>query len=312
MAKQEISVVITVLNEAGTITELLDSLIIQSHQPNKVIVVDAGSTDGTLESIREWKKHYPSYSIQTILKLGVNRSVGRNIGIERAASELIAVTDAGCIAHKHWLKELVAVFHEHPETQSVAGGYRLRKNSRWSPLFYFFLGKELKPSTSDYLPASRSVAFLKSAFNRVGGYPEHLSTCEDLVLAQRLHDLGTMRMAPKALVYWSPPKDLWGFAKAVLGYASGDVIAGYKRHVFKIIRVFGRYILFLIYPIFLILYVFFVWIKFYLKKEKLYYGLILISPLVQILSDVAVMAGAMRGLGLRLMTQRSATASKLV
>lgn len=302
MAKQEISVVITVLNEAGTITELLDSLKIQSHQPKEVIVVDAGSTDGTIDRIREWKKRNDSFSIQMTIKPGVNRSVGRNIGIERAASELIAVTDAGCVADKHWLKELVAVFHRYPETETVAGGYRLRKNSRWSPLFYFFLGKDLSATETDYLPASRSVAFLKGAVNRVGGYPENLSTCEDLVLAQRLHDLGTMRVAPKALVYWSPPKDLWGFAKAVLGYASGDVIAGYRRHVLKILRVFGRYFLFMIYPLFLILYVIFVWIKFYLKKEKLHFGLILISPLVQILSDMAVMAGAMRGLWLRINT----------
>ncbi len=42
-----VSVIITVLNEAESLPGLFDSLAAQSRLPDQVVVVDGGSVDGT-------------------------------------------------------------------------------------------------------------------------------------------------------------------------------------------------------------------------------------------------------------------------
>ncbi len=49
-----VSVIATVLNEAGSIDLLLDSLAGQTRPPDEVVIVDGGSSDGTRGRLREY------------------------------------------------------------------------------------------------------------------------------------------------------------------------------------------------------------------------------------------------------------------
>lgn len=74
-----------------------------------------------------------------------------------------------------------------------------------------------------FLPSSRSVAFLKRAAKVVGGYPEWLDYCEDLIFDLRLRDhFGPFVFAPEALVFFRPRGDMWSFFKQYYRYARGD------------------------------------------------------------------------------------------
>lgn len=53
-----ISIITTVLNNVNTVDDCLSSIHGQRVQPFEHIIIDAGSTDGTLERIRERKKEY--------------------------------------------------------------------------------------------------------------------------------------------------------------------------------------------------------------------------------------------------------------
>ena len=85
--------------------------------------------------------------------------------------------------------------------------------------------EEINPAT--YLPSSRSVAFFKSAWEAVGGYPEWLDYSEDVVFDQALRArYGPFQFVPEALVHFRPRSSLGEFFRQYYQYARGDGRAG--------------------------------------------------------------------------------------
>jgi hypothetical protein len=93
---------------------------------------------------------------------------------------------------------------------------------------------EIDPKT--FLPSSRSIAFLKSSWAMVNGYPEWLDFCEDLIFDLRLRETsGPFVFAPQALVYFRPRSNLRSFYRQYYQYARGDGKADLwrKRHAIR-------------------------------------------------------------------------------
>jgi len=214
-----VSVVITVLNEANSLSRLLDSLAAQTRLPNEVVVCDGGSTDGTL-ALLETEDRLP---LRAIRRPGANISQGRNAAIKAATGEFIAVTDAGVRLSQQWLEKIVAPF-EDVGTQTVAGFFVPDPQT----VFEAALGATVLPEAreinpADFNPSSRSVAFRKSAWAAAGGYPEWLDYCEDLIFDFRLRKrYGPFLFVPEALVYFRPRPNLRAFFVQYYRYARGD------------------------------------------------------------------------------------------
>jgi len=229
-----ISVVIPVLNEEKTVERVLTSFSNQSLLPSEVIIVDGGSRDETLQVIKQFKKD-TTLDIKVIVEKGANRSIARNLGIEAAQHDIIAVTDAGSFAKKDWLEKLTKPFAE-KTVDSVAGFYDIEVSNAWQDAMADFTS--VRSSNFDpesFLPSSRSFAFKKSLWKEVGGYPEELDTCEDLVFAQRMKkNAKGWKVAKEAQVIWLQPTSLSQLQDKIFHYALGDLAAQYDRHVKKI------------------------------------------------------------------------------
>lgn len=293
----KISLIIPVLNEAESIEALLDSVLVQTKKPDELIIVDGGSTDQTVTVI---KKHpvWQHLTVRLLTLPGSNCSQNRNLGIKEANCPILALADSGCVLAKDWLKKITQPL-QNPRVDSVAGYYQVATASAFSQAvtpFVAVMPNQLRPET--YLPSSRSIAFKKTAWVKVNGYPENLNYCDDLVFAQELKSKTRMVVEPKALVYWEPIRNLSEFFTKIKNYASGDVQAGYWPHLFKIATVFLRYSFFYLFPPLFVAYWFWPIIKFgrYLKNPLAFFLL----PIVQVTADLAVMRGSLAGLKLRL------------
>lgn len=231
----DISVVCTVLNEAGTIGDLLRSLAVQTVRPREIIIVDGGSRDGTQLHV-EWWHGRLGCPLRLIDAPRANISAGRNRGIVAARAPIVAVTDGGVTLAPTWLSSLATPF-AHADIAVVSGFFV--PDARTA--FEAAMGATVLPAVRDvrpdrFLPSSRSVAFRTAAWAAVGGYPEWLDYCEDLVFDLALRDRGyRFVFVPEAVAHFRPRSSLRAFWHQYFRYARGDGKAGLwaKRHALR-------------------------------------------------------------------------------
>ncbi len=225
----KVSLIATVLNEEQSMAELLNSVLTQSRQPDEVVIVDGGSSDGTLDVLHSFNDKLP---LRIIVEPGCSISQGRNRAVDSAQGSIIACTDAGARLDPQWLAELVKPLEEQleedpspPSRRHVACGFFLADPHT---VFETALGATVLPdieeiNPSKFLPSSRSVAFTKDAWQQVGGYPEWLDYCEDLVFDFKLRRAGfRFAWVPSAIVHFRPRLTLSAFFRQYYRYARGD------------------------------------------------------------------------------------------
>ena len=214
----KVSLIVTILNEAHSLPALLDSIAAQTRPPDEVVICDGGSTDGTPGLLRAETR----LPLRVIEHPGSNISQGRNAAIEAATGDVIASTDAGVRLDPRWLEKLVEPLAQGPV--AVAGFFRPDVDTP----FEIAMGAAVLPQLTDidpakFLPSSRSVAFTKAAWQAVGGYPDWLDYCEDLIFDFALRDtFGAFAFAPEAVVYFKPRASLRSFCQQYYRYARGD------------------------------------------------------------------------------------------
>ncbi|MCS6835897.1 MAG: glycosyltransferase [Anaerolineae bacterium] len=221
MTAPRISLIVTVLNEADNIARLLDSLLAQTRLPDEVVIVDGGSTDGTQAILSRYRACMP---LQVIVQAGCNISQGRNLAIQHANGDILAITDAGVVLPADWLERLCAPLLA-DESLHVSAGFFVADPHN---VFEAALGATTLPSADEiqperFLPSSRSVAVRRAAALAVGGYPEWLDYCEDLIFDLRLQArYAPFVFVPQAAVRFRPRPNLRAFYKQYRLYARGD------------------------------------------------------------------------------------------
>jgi glycosyltransferase involved in cell wall biosynthesis len=237
---ENVSVIATVKDEAGSIEPFLCALLEQSRTPDEIIISDGGSTDGTRQIVHRMAVE-ADVAVRVIDAPGSNIARGRNVAIERCAGPIVAVTDAGAMPRPDWLERLIRPVEVCGA--GVSGGFFVPGGSGFverciSAVITPQL-PEVDPDT--FLPSSRSLAFRKEWWERVGGYPEWLDHCEDVVFDLELKREGAaLAFVPDAIVTWNPRSTMRGFARQYFYYARGDAHAGLwrERHALR----YGAYL----------------------------------------------------------------------
>ena len=233
---KNVSVICTVLNEGESIKGLLDSLAVQTRQPDEIIFVDGGSWDNTVDILNNYAAEH-RLPLRVIVEPGANISRGRNVAIGEAKGPIIASTDAGVRLDERWLEALLTPFAGDSPPAVVSGFFVPDPQSA----FVVGMGGTVLPVVTDinpatFLPSSRSIAFLKNSWQAAGCYPEWLDYCEDLIFDFKLRDEASpFAFAPDALVYFRPRTSLRAFYRQYYQYARGDGKADLwrKRHAIR-------------------------------------------------------------------------------
>ena len=111
-----VTVVIVNWNGGLYIRECLNSLEKQTVPEFSIIMVDNGSSDGSLELVRE------SFAEVHIIPLEKNLGFagGNNIALKGVTTEFVALLNNDAMPHANWLANLVDALHNHPTTGFAA------------------------------------------------------------------------------------------------------------------------------------------------------------------------------------------------
>lgn len=103
----KISVIIPVYNGEKWVAQCLENVLCQSYKNLEVIVVDDGSTDGTVEIVRS---HYPGVTLLSQPNGGL--SAARNAGIDIATGDYIHFMDVDDLINAGYYEQMAeAVLH---------------------------------------------------------------------------------------------------------------------------------------------------------------------------------------------------------
>ena len=176
--KYKISVVIPTLNRINTLQRALDSVINQTYKPAEIIVVDNGSSDGTLKFLRE---QYPKITILTENKIGV--SSARNKGIKKSIYQWIALLDSDDAWHPRKLEiqtsMLDSALKEYNLIHTDEVWFRNNKHINQMKKHKKQGGYIFERCLSLCCISPSSVLFKKNILDKVGLFDESLPVCED-------------------------------------------------------------------------------------------------------------------------------------
>jgi cellulose synthase/poly-beta-1,6-N-acetylglucosamine synthase-like glycosyltransferase/peptidoglycan/xylan/chitin deacetylase (PgdA/CDA1 family) len=194
-----VSVVIAAYNEEPVIARTLRSILLSDYPLTEVLVVDDGSSDGTMAEVLSLAAEDPRVRLYTQPNGG--KATALNNGIGAAQGEIIVTLDADTIVMTDTISNLVRHFAVGKDVQrlgAVAGVVRVGNRSknlltRWQALEYLTqIG--LERSAQDALGAISIIpgacaAWRKEAIVAAGGYST-ATLAEDCDLALTLHELG--------------------------------------------------------------------------------------------------------------------------
>src|ERR1700722_20405065 len=113
--KTKVSVIIPCRNEENNIGNCLESVLQQSYPASliEIIVADDHSEDATAKKAKEVLSNTKSkWQYLLVTEEPSNKKKAIEAGIKASAGELIVITDADCIASKHWLSSIVSLYEE--------------------------------------------------------------------------------------------------------------------------------------------------------------------------------------------------------
>jgi rSAM/selenodomain-associated transferase 2 len=173
----KLSIIIPTLNEVRHIEPLLNFLVAYFKQGHvkEIIVVDGGSTDGTLELVAKNTK------VQ-LIRSEPGRARQLNSGALQASGDILYFLHADCWPPEDFDKHIIKAIEE----GQCAGCFRLQFDSKhwWLRLAGWFTQFNWRMCRG----GDQSLFIKKTLFNDIGGYNETYPIYEDNVLVAALYD----------------------------------------------------------------------------------------------------------------------------
>lgn len=193
-----VSVVIPTHNRWPMLCDAIGSVLGQSYEGFEVIVVDDGSQDKTLENLKRY-----GLPLRVISQSRRGVAAARNLGARRSRGKYLAFLDSDDLWRPRKLEVQVAFMEERPGLQIcqteeiwIRRGVRVNPKSR----HHKPSGDIFRASLDLCLVSPSAVMMTRELFERVGGFDESFTVCEDYDLWLRVAVDNPVPLIPAPLV----------------------------------------------------------------------------------------------------------------
>ncbi|KAE8764471.1 glycosyltransferase [Georgenia thermotolerans] len=226
-----VSVVLPVFNEEPVVAKTLAALRASDYPAFEVIVVNDGSTDNTLQVLREAASDWPQ--LRVVDQPNAGKSAASNHGFALARGEVVVTLDGDTLFEPGTIRMLARHFlgPDGARVGAVAGHVKVgnRRNllTAWQSLEYISgicvtrMAEGLVGAIS--IVPGACAGWRRDAVLRAGGY-SHDTMAEDADLTLSIHQLGYQVMQENAAVAWTEaPHTVRSLARQRLRWTYGNI-----------------------------------------------------------------------------------------
>ena len=204
MTKGAIAVVIPVRNEITTLPVLVAGLLNQTEPIDELVIVDGGSTDGTIRIERDLAGKHEVVCLVEAVHAWPGRA--RNLGVGATSTKWILFVDAGVEVDSDLVRSFVEAREQSPGVRMVIGSYSCMADTRWREAVIV----ATKPARVechgyrgryDFIPCLIEREF----FQELGGF-------KDWRAGEELEFVGRARSEPGAVICCPGARVVWEIA----------------------------------------------------------------------------------------------------
>ena len=190
-----ISVIIPTFNRAALLSRAIDSVLMQTHRNNEIIVIDDGSTDHTASVVAEYGS-----AVRYFHQNNAGASASRNRGIREAGGTLIAFLDSDDTWHPEKLSRQAALF----STAAIGAAHcaiRVEHTERGGTKGLYYPGDalDIHDVLALRIPWPTAMMVRRDVLLEVGGFDETLVASEDWELCIRIANKYILAGIPEVL-----------------------------------------------------------------------------------------------------------------
>lgn len=209
---KSVSVIIPCFNREKYIGLAVKSALRGSFQPCEVIVVDDGSTDSSLNILRDLELRGEIKLLVHPCYRNCGQAASINLGLGQAQGNYLAILDSDDLFAPSKLEEQIRFLEDNPKIGMVYGqGYAIESGG--SQLFKLLPDNHEEPSDPNsllldcYMALPGGALVRREIWEKAGYFEENFRAAQDHDMALRLMEIASVAYLPKLAFYYRKHDD---------------------------------------------------------------------------------------------------------
>ena len=223
----KISIITACFNSAATLLDTLESVRSQSYPDYELIVIDGGSTDGTVAMLADYEKHFGG-RMKWISEKDGGIYYAMNKGIAMATGDVIGFLNSDdYYFDNEVLQDIANAFGSHPATDAIHGDLLFINANR--KVVRRWKGKEYAPGAFQrgWMPAHPTFYCRRSCYEQFGVFAPEIGSAADFEIMLRYiekHRISTTYI-PRNFIYMRTGGSSTSGIRAILRNTKQNILA---------------------------------------------------------------------------------------